>query len=111
MFPPYHPYLSLLASFLGQPRFALIAGLTIVCAAIALAIPISASRGKLHVPGYVGLALIAFVVGLVSGRIAGTRAITGSSVGVLLSVLFFLLMATAVGSILALFFYRQPPEQ
>jgi hypothetical protein len=103
-------YEMVVSSFLGGPRLLLIAGLVLVCAAIVVAIPVCASRGKLHVPGYVGLALLSFVIGLVSARIAGARAVTGTIAGVLLSIVFFLLIATALGSILALFFYSHPPE-
>lgn len=92
-------------------RPTIVGGLTIACAAIILAIPICASKGKLHVPGYVGLALVTFIIGLIFGRVAGSRAVTGRPSGVLLSVLFFLLVATALGSILALLFYRHPPEE
>jgi hypothetical protein len=78
--------------------------------AILIAIPWAAARGKLHVPGYVGLAFLTFAVALLLGRVAGARAITGTTVGVLLSVAFFLLIAAAVGCVVALFFYRHPPE-
>jgi MFS superfamily sulfate permease-like transporter len=92
-------------------RTTLVGGLTVACAAIVVGIPVCASKGKLHVPGYVGLALVAFIVGLIFGRIAGSRAITGTPVGVVLSVAFFLLVATALGSILGVLFYRPAPEQ
>ena len=78
--------------------------------AILIAVPWAAARGKLHIPGYVGLAFLAFAIALLLGRIAGARAITGTIVGVLLSVAFFLLIAAAVGCVVALFFYRQPPD-
>lgn len=107
MFAAFQTFLNLV---LSGPRLSLVVGLTVACAAIVLAIPICASHGKLHVPGYVGLALLAFATGLVSARIAGARAVTGTIAGVLLSLVFFLLIATALGSLLALFFYRHPPE-
>ena len=78
--------------------------------AILIAVPWAAARGKLHIPGYVGLAFLTFAIALLLGRIAGARAITGTIVGVLLSVAFFLLIAAAVGCVVALFFYRQPPD-
>jgi hypothetical protein len=56
------------------------------------------------------LAFLAFALGLVLGRISGMRSITGTIAGLGLSILCFLLMAIAVGSVLALFFYRHPPE-
>jgi hypothetical protein len=96
---------------LAVTRPALVGGLTIACVAIIVAIPTCASMGKFHVPGYAGLALVTSVVGLIFGRIAGTRAITGTPAGVLLSMAFFLLVATALGSVLALFFYQRAQEE
>jgi len=101
---------ALLSAVLGGPQFPLVISLTVACAVVLVTIPICASRGKLHVPGYVGLAFLAFAIGLLLGRIAGTRAVAGTIAGVLLSIVFFLLIATALGSVLALFFYRHPPE-
>jgi hypothetical protein len=98
------------SSVLGGPQFPLVVSLTLACAVIVMTIPICASRGKLHIPGYVGLAFLAFAIGLLLGRIASTRAVTGTIAGVILSIVFFLLIATALGSVLALFFYRHPPE-
>jgi hypothetical protein len=84
--------------------------LLLACLGVLVGIPVAAARGKLHVPGYAGLAFLAFILGLVLGRIAGARAVSGTIAGLSLSILFFLLMATAVGSVLALLFYRHPPE-
>jgi len=84
--------------------------LGLACLAIVVAIPFAAARAKLHLPGYVGLAFLTSALGLLFGRISGARAVTGTIAGFSLSILFFLLMATAVGSVLALFFYRHPPE-
>jgi hypothetical protein len=103
-------HFNLLCFIVATNHTALLAGLAMACGAIIVAIPIGASKGKLHVPGYVGLALVTFAIGLVFGRIAGSRPVTGTTLGVLLSILFFLLVATALGSILALLFYRPVPE-
>jgi hypothetical protein len=84
--------------------------LVLACLAVLVAIPAAAARGKLHVPGYAGLAFLGFALGLLAGRISGARSITGTVTGVCLSILCFLLMATAVGSVLAIFFYRHAPE-
>jgi hypothetical protein len=69
----------------------------------------AATRGKLHIPGYVGIALFAFAGGLIFGKLAGFNRVASSPAGPILSIVFFLLIAVAVGSILALFFYRDPP--
>lgn len=78
------------------------------CLVIAGIIPLAAARGKLHVPGYVGMAMLAFAVSLVFGRLAGFRRVAASPAGPILSIIFFILIAVAVGSIIALFFYRDP---
>jgi hypothetical protein len=80
------------------------------CFAIIILVPWAASRSRLHIPGYVGLAFLASILGLVCGRISGIRGIAGTPWGVVLSLLFFVLLAFALGSVLALFFYRDPPE-
>src|SRR6202040_2068157 len=74
--------------------------LLVVCMMIAGLIPMAAARGKLHIPGYVGMAMLAFTVGLLFGKLAGFRRFVGSVVGPILSIIFFLLIAVAVGSIL-----------
>jgi lysylphosphatidylglycerol synthetase-like protein (DUF2156 family) len=84
--------------------------LILASAAIAVGISVCARRGKLHIPGYIGLAFLAFAVALILGKISGARAVMGTHFGLLLSILFFLLMAVAVSSIVALFFYRHPPQ-
>jgi hypothetical protein len=111
MLAAVQPYFNLPCIIVVASHTDLIVALAIACAAIVVAVPVGASKGKLHVPGYVGLALSTFVTGLIFGRIAGTRTISGSPAGVLLSVLFFLFVATALGSILALFFYRPVQEE
>jgi hypothetical protein len=88
----------------------LVVSLTLACLLIVVLIPIYASRGKFHIPGYVGLAFLTFAIGLILGRAAGARAVTGTIAGLFLSIVFFLLIATSLGSILALFFYSHPPE-
>ena len=84
--------------------------LGIFCVAIALAIPAMAYKGKLHVPGYVGLALLSFALAYVCGRILAVRHTTGSTSGVSLAIVFYLLVAVTAGSFLGIFFYREPPE-
>jgi uncharacterized membrane protein len=91
-------------------NFSLLLPLSLACCAVITAIPVSAVRGRLHIPGYVGLALLTFVFGLLAGKLSGARGITGTNFGVALSLLFFFLIAVALGCILALFFYRDPPE-
>jgi lysylphosphatidylglycerol synthetase-like protein (DUF2156 family) len=91
-------------------NFSLIVPLIIACVAIIIAIPVAAAQSRLHIPGYVGVAFLTFALALLSGRLSGARRITGTPAGTALSLLFFLLFATAVGSVLALFFYRDAPQ-
>jgi hypothetical protein len=91
-------------------NFRLVVPLSVGCFAIIIALPFAAARSRLHIPGYVGLAFLGFILGLLCGRISGVRGVSGTPTGVLLSLIFFLLIAVAIGSVLALFFYRDPPE-
>jgi hypothetical protein len=85
---------------------AILIPLVAACFAIVLLVPIGAFQGMLHIPAYCGLALLAFAFGLIVGKVAGTQ-IPGSFLGVALSIVFFLAMAASLGSILAIFVYRQ----
>ena len=87
-------------------KFALI----VVCSGVVVALAAGARKGMLHVPGYIGTAMFAFAVALVCGWLAGVQRISGSPLGVILSVLFFLLISISVGSVLAIFFFQPPPD-
>jgi hypothetical protein len=89
-------------------NLSVVAPLFLACAAIIVAVPVAAAKSKLHIPGYVGFAFLSFVIGLLLGKVAGARGITGTLTGLFLSIIFSLLIATAVGCVLALFFYRHP---
>jgi hypothetical protein len=80
-----------------------------VCIVVVVAVPIAASRGRLHIPGYVGLALVSFVVAFILGRISGVHGVRGTRSGEVLSIVFFVLIAVSVGSVLAIFFHRETP--
>ena len=84
--------------------------LALGCCAIVIAIPLGAHRGKLHVPGYAGIAILAFGASFLFGLASGYRPVAGSPVGVALSLLCFWSAAAGVGSILALFFCRSQAE-
>jgi hypothetical protein len=85
--------------------------LVVACVVVAAGVPFAASQGRLHTPGYVGIALASFVVAFILGRISGTQGIRGRHSGEVLSIVFFLLMAVALGSVLAIFFHRDPPQE
>jgi len=91
-------------------RSPLVLVLGVACVFVVLAVPFAASRGKLHIPGYVGMALVSFAVAFICGRISGAHSVRGTHSGEILSIVFFVLVAVAVGSVLGIFFYRDPPE-
>jgi hypothetical protein len=91
-------------------KMLIVAPLLIACILVVVSISVFASRGKLHMPAYVGIAFLGFAFSLLFGRLAGIKDIHGSAAAVALSIVCYLCIATTVGSIVALFFYRQPPE-
>jgi len=97
-----------LAAFTGGLRVLL--PLAIACISLIVVIPTAAMRSRLHIPAYAGFAFLFFVVALLLGWISGAPTITGTIAGFCLSISFFLLMASTAGCILALFFYRHPPD-
>jgi hypothetical protein len=60
--------------------------------------------------GYIGIALAAFCSAMILGKISGIRGVSGTPIGLLLSVLFFFAISAVLGSIAALLFYKPPPE-
>jgi len=93
-----------------SPRRLTVIPLILVCIAIVVAIAVAASRGKLHMAGYIGIALAAFCSAMILGKISGIRGVSGTIIGLLLSVLFFFAISAVLGSIAALLFYKPPPE-
>jgi len=93
-----------------SPRRLIVIPLILVCVAIVVAIAVAASRGKLHMAGYIGVAFVAFAVAMIAGKLSGARHVSGTALGLILSLLFFFAMATAVGCVVALVFYRDPHE-
>jgi hypothetical protein len=91
-------------------NWAVLAPTLAACLAIIIAIPRAAARSKLHLPGYIGLAILAFLASVTFGKLSGAHRIAGSFVGVVLSLACFLSISAGVGSVLALAFYRDPPE-
>jgi hypothetical protein len=91
-----------------EARLPIVIPLAAACLVIVALIPMAAARRKLHIPGYIGIALLAFALSLVFGKVAGFTRIAASAAGPILSILCFLLIAVAIGSILALLFYRDP---
>jgi hypothetical protein len=92
-------------------RMEVVVPLMVGCVFLIAYIPWAASRGKYHVAGYGGMAIVGILCGLVLGRLSGARGINGTIVGRSLGSVFFMLMAVAVGCIVAVFCYRPPTEQ
>lgn len=84
--------------------------LTLACIVLVVVIPAAARRGYLNVPLYAlmlfGISFLAFL----TGRLAGAQSVRSTTLGVVVSLIFFLLVAAAVGSFLGMFFYRQPSD-
>jgi hypothetical protein len=98
----------IVAAFVAN--FRLLVPLSIACFAIVIVLPLAAARSRLHIPGYVGLAFLALILGFACGRVSGVRGVAGTPAGLFLSLAFFLFLAVVVGSVLALFFYRHPTQ-
>jgi hypothetical protein len=96
---------------MSGPKLPVVMPLIAACALIIVAIPWVASRGRVHMPGYGGGAILAFACGILLGHLSGVRGITGTVAGVSLAVAFFLMMAVAAGCLFALFCYRPPLEE
>ena len=102
-----------LALFAANPRalnYELVIPLALSCLSIMIILPISAARSRLHIPGWIGFALFSFVLSYTCARISGVHAYVGRTTGVFFSIACFLLLAAALGSVIALFFYRDPPD-
>jgi hypothetical protein len=89
----------------------IIVPLLIACVAVVASISVLARKGKLHIPGYVGIAFVAFALALAFGELCGIKGIRGSGLGVVLSLSCYLCISATVGSIVALLFYRCPPGE
>jgi CDP-diglyceride synthetase len=82
--------------------------LTLSCLVVVVVIPAAAWRGKLNVPVYALMMFASAVIAYVTGKLAGAQSVQGTVLGVVISFIFFLLVAAAVGSFFGIFFYRQP---
>lgn len=84
--------------------------LSLSCIVLMAVIPSAAWRGRLNVPAYALLLFASAFVAYGISKLAGAESIHGTTLGVVISFIFFLLVATAVGSFFGIFFYRQPVE-
>jgi hypothetical protein len=84
--------------------------LALSCLVVVVVIPSAAWRGRLNVPVYALMLFVAAFVAYGIGKVAGAQSVHGTTLGVVISFIFFLLVATSVGSFLGIFFYRQPTD-
>lgn len=80
------------------------------CMVLIVLIPSAAWRGRMSVPIYALMALAAGLTALGVGHLAGAETVRGTPLGVVISIMFFLLIAAALGCFLGILFYRQPPQ-
>src|SRR5439155_19959572 len=92
-------------------RLDVVIPLSILCLFVLAAIPLAARRGKITIPTSVWTGLGAAVLSLVTGKLAGVNGVRGTLKGIIVSVLLFLLVATAVGCFVGLYFLREPPGE
>lgn len=85
--------------------------LALSCLVLVVVIPAAAWRGRMNVPFYALMLFAAAFVAYGIGKLAGAQSIHGTALGVVISFIFFLLVAAAVGSFLGIFFYRQPTDE
>jgi hypothetical protein len=99
-----------LATFAARPlNYELIVPLALACFSIMIILPIAAARSRLHIPGWVGFAFFSFILSYTCARLSAVSSYVGRPTGVFFSILCFLFLAAALGSVIALFFYRDPP--
>ena len=100
----------LLSPALLAINLGVIVPLALSCLVVVAVIPSAAWRGKLNVPVYTLMLFVAAFVAFGIGKVAGAQSVHGTTLGVVISFIFFLLVATSVGSFLGIFFYRQPTD-
>jgi hypothetical protein len=84
--------------------------LALSCLVVVVVIPSAAWRGRLNVPVYALMLFVAAFVAYGIGKVGGAQSVHGTTLGVVISFVFFLLVATSIGSFLGIFFYRQPTD-
>jgi hypothetical protein len=103
----------LLVSFfpaLLSVNLGVIVPLALSCLVLVVVIPAAAWRGKLNVPVYALMLFVAAFVAYGIGKLSGAQSVHGTALGIVISFIFFLLVATAAGSFFGIFFYRQPTD-
>ena len=89
-------------------NFGVIIPLALSCLVLMVVIPSAAWRGRMNVPFYALLLFVSAFVAFGTAKVAGAQSIHGTTLGVVITFISFLLVAAAVGSFLGILFYRQP---
>jgi hypothetical protein len=88
-------------------NFGVIIPLALSCLVLVVVIPSAAWRGRMNVPFYALLLFVSAFVAFGTAKVAGAPSIHGTTLGVVITFISFLLVAGAVGSFLGILFYRQ----
>ncbi|MEJ2008951.1 MAG: hypothetical protein P8Z30_12485 [Acidobacteriota bacterium] len=89
-------------------NFGVILPLALSCLVLIAVIPSAALRGKLNAPAYALILFGAAVAAFFTGKLSGAESVHGTILGVVVSFIFFLLVATAIGCFFGMLIYRQP---
>jgi len=100
-----------LGLLLFAARLGIVIPLLLACLFVVVTIPTAARRGKITIPSCVWMGLGAAVLALGMGKLAGVSGVRGTITGIIVSIVFYLLIATALGSFVGLYFFRQPPQE
>lgn len=90
-------------------NFGVVVPLSLSCLVLLVVIPSAARRGRMSVPLYALMMFASAFVAFGVGRVAGWQSVHGTTLGVVVSFIFFLFVAGAAGSFLGIFFYRHSP--
>lgn len=91
-------------------NFGVVVPLALSCLVLVVVLPAAAWRGRLNVPVYALLLFASAFVAFAVSKLAGAESIHGTTLGIVLSFIFFLLVAAGAGSFFGIFFYRQPTD-
>lgn len=89
-------------------NFGVVVPLSLSCLVVLAVVPAAAWRGKMNVPFYALIMFMSAFLAFFVGRVAGWQSVHGTPLGVVVSFIFFLLVAGAGGCFLGIFFYRHP---
>lgn len=92
-------------------NFGVVVPLSLSCLVILVVVPAAAWRGRMSVPVYALMMFVSAFIAFGIGRVAGWQSVHGTTLGVVVSFIFFLFVAGAGGCFLGIFFYRHPSTE